>query len=243
MDLAGALSPAPYSGYARAVKKNYPDSVGYAHVYLYAPESQAVRLWLGYNDGIRVWLNGAPKYTDNADYRWDAYVEHDIVPDQTRVDLDLRAGWNRLLLKLSQDAEDEKPGVQWGTDNSWKFSAKIRDARGRTIRGENLLISLRNLHVTVSLAGSNTMNITWNQPALSGQNIETYTLDVATNENFTKLVKKDLDMGLVTSYTIKGLPEGKRLFFRVKPCGYDGRGPVVLWHEVDIVETKGQVNP
>ncbi|OHA61943.1 MAG: hypothetical protein A2109_00010 [Candidatus Wildermuthbacteria bacterium GWA1_49_26] len=138
VDLASALSPAPWSNYAERAKDNYPNSVGYAHVFINSPATQNAQLWLGYNDGIRVWLNGNLLYTDNADYQYDTKASDDIIPDQAKIAVTLNAGWNRLLLKVNQDADDDLLD-SWPPDNMWKFSVKLAaDALGNLVQGLTL---------------------------------------------------------------------------------------------------------
>lgn len=140
VDFASALSPAPYSGYAGKVKDNYKNSIGYAHVYINSPVAQSVQLWLGYNDGLRAWLNGSLVHSDNANYLYDSKKGNDMVPDQAKITINLNAGWNRLLLKISQDTNDIVSGGHWNTPDSWKFSGRVVNASGNPVN--NLTYSL-----------------------------------------------------------------------------------------------------
>lgn len=69
----------------------------FARVHAYAPT--ACELWLGYDDGARVWLNGRSVYSDD---------DHEGAwqPDIVKLDVNLLAGENRLMVKISQ-REDE----------------------------------------------------------------------------------------------------------------------------------------
>jgi len=140
VDFASALSPAPYSGYAGKVKDNYKNSIGYAHLYINSPVGQSAALWLGYNDGLRAWLNGSLVHSDNANYLYDSKTGNDMVPDQAKININLNPGWNRLLLKISQDSNDIVNGGHWNTPHSWKFSARVVDASGNPVN--NLTYSL-----------------------------------------------------------------------------------------------------
>jgi len=70
--------------------------VVYALAYVYAPKATATSLLAGSDDGIRVWLNDALVHSNPA-YRG-AY------PDEDRVAVNLKAGWNKVLVKVLQGA-------------------------------------------------------------------------------------------------------------------------------------------
>jgi hypothetical protein len=76
-----------YSNYA-----NY--GACYAFVRVYAETSTACQLWMGYDDGARVWLNGDEVLYDNR------YGVFDV--DMTKFDVTLQSGENRLLIKISE---------------------------------------------------------------------------------------------------------------------------------------------
>jgi hypothetical protein len=66
----------------------------YAFARIHADAAKSCQLWLGYDDGIRVWLNGQVVAFDNR------YGEYQ--PDMTRVNVNLAVGENRLLVKVSE---------------------------------------------------------------------------------------------------------------------------------------------
>ena len=66
----------------------------YAFVRVYCPSNTACQLWMGYDDGARVWLNGQVVLYDN---RYGEYT-----PDMKKVNVNLQAGENRLLVKISE---------------------------------------------------------------------------------------------------------------------------------------------
>ncbi len=68
--------------------------VTYAFVRVLASETTPCELWLGYDDGVRAWLNGQVVAYDN---RYGDYV-----PDMTKVPVTLNPGENRLLVKVSE---------------------------------------------------------------------------------------------------------------------------------------------
>ncbi len=73
---------------------NQDDITDYVLAYVHSPEAQSAELLLGSNDGVRVWLNRT--------------LVHEIaavrlaVPDSDKVKVKLQAGWNQLLIKVSQ---------------------------------------------------------------------------------------------------------------------------------------------
>ena len=66
----------------------------YAAATVNAPDRCDCQLWLGYDDGAKVWLNGAVVHSDN---RYGGYE-----PDMEKVNVTLNAGANRLLVKITQ---------------------------------------------------------------------------------------------------------------------------------------------
>ncbi len=95
--------------------------VQYARTFVYAPQTQEVRLWLGYNDCGRLWLNGRPLTTGHyyACAKWDDANR----PYMLAVPGELRRGWNCLAVKI------ERGGGDWG------FSLHIVDFDNNTIDG------------------------------------------------------------------------------------------------------------
>lgn len=72
------------------------ESVAYAHVYVYSPDSRLVNIWLGADDGLKVWMNG------NQVCVHDYYVGYKSYVHATY----LQEGWNRMLCKVSQEGGD-----------------------------------------------------------------------------------------------------------------------------------------
>ena len=69
--------------------------VVYALTYIYSPKDQTLPLLLGTDDGVKVFLN-------------DKEIHRNLtirvsMPDQDRVPLELKKGWNRLLLKIENN--------------------------------------------------------------------------------------------------------------------------------------------
>jgi len=97
----------------------YPSSAGnnyrtiYAHAYVYSPSAQNVYLSMGSDDGIRAWVNGI--------LVWSNDVTRGHTFNQDRVQVNLNAGWNRLLIKVKN-----------GT-GGFAFSARFTDAAGNPV--------------------------------------------------------------------------------------------------------------
>ncbi|MEW6250523.1 MAG: hypothetical protein AB1716_07735 [Planctomycetota bacterium] len=80
--------------------KRPTEACAYAHIYVRSPAARQARLRLGSDDGLKVWLNGASVLTRDVYQSWTA--------DQFIVTVNLAAGWNRLLCKVSQGGGDYK---------------------------------------------------------------------------------------------------------------------------------------
>jgi len=87
VNLAGILTP-------------NEQAVAYGLAYVFSPEERQTHLLLGSDDGVRIWLNEELIHTNPA-YRG-AY------PDQDKIPVILKKGWNRLLVKVLQG------GGGWG---------------------------------------------------------------------------------------------------------------------------------
>lgn len=75
--------------------KPYEFIVVYAVTYVYSPEEQTVPLMLGSDDGSKVFLN------DKQIYRFlDVRI---AAPDQDKIDLHLKKGWNKLMVKAENN--------------------------------------------------------------------------------------------------------------------------------------------
>jgi len=73
----------------------YEMVVVYALTYIYAPRATTVPLVLGSDDGAKVFLNGKEAHRFLA--------LRVAAPDQDRIPLELREGWNALLLKIENN--------------------------------------------------------------------------------------------------------------------------------------------
>jgi hypothetical protein len=69
--------------------------VAYAFTYVWSAENQSLPLLLGSDDGVKVFLNGEEVYR--------LLTIRGAEPDQDKIPLRLKKGWNRLLLKIENN--------------------------------------------------------------------------------------------------------------------------------------------
>jgi hypothetical protein len=89
--------------------------VAYARAWVWSQQEQPVRLELGSDDGIKVWLNNKQVYALNA--------ARPLQPGSEKVDLTLHSGWNLLLLKITQN------------NQGWEFCARFLKPDGSHLDG------------------------------------------------------------------------------------------------------------
>jgi HEAT repeat protein len=89
--------------------------VAYARTYVYSEKAQPARIEFGTDDGNKLWLNGKLVHQVN---RGGAANPGDFKPK-----VDLRQGWNALLLKVIQDT------------GPWEFCLRIRNPAGEKLDG------------------------------------------------------------------------------------------------------------
>jgi hypothetical protein len=101
------------SGYMRLENRIKPNeqAIVYGLVYVFAPEETDTFLLLGSDDGVRVWINGRLIHS-NAAYRAAS-------PDEDKVPVHLKQGWNACLLKDIQGA------------GGWGFFLRFADPEGK----------------------------------------------------------------------------------------------------------------
>ncbi|MBN1916894.1 MAG: hypothetical protein JW889_03205 [Verrucomicrobia bacterium] len=98
--------------------------VAYAHVYVKAERTEEVVLWLGSDDGVKVYLNGLLVHRNR--------IDRGVVKDQDRVPVLLKRGWNRLLIKVDQG------------EGGWGFSARFSTTDGQAVAGLMTALELPN---------------------------------------------------------------------------------------------------
>ena len=81
------------------------NAVVYAFTTIHSSSSRLITLFLGSDDGIKVWINGKVVFQENR--------LRVLKQDENRVQVNLREGVNALLLKITQDK------------GPWGFSCRI----------------------------------------------------------------------------------------------------------------------
>jgi hypothetical protein len=89
--------------------------VAYARTWIHADQEQRARLELGSDDGNKVWLNGQLVHANN--------TARPLTPGSDKAEVTLKAGWNPLLLKITQN------------DSAWEFCARFLKLDGSHLDG------------------------------------------------------------------------------------------------------------
>ncbi len=89
--------------------------VAYLRSWVWAPDHTAVRLEVGSDDGVRVWLNNSVVLEQN--------VNRGLARGQDIVNVRFRPGWNRLLLKVTQGS------------GFWSACVRVRTPQGGRVPG------------------------------------------------------------------------------------------------------------
>ena len=87
----------------------------YVRTRVWSAADKDVRLELGSDDAIKVWLSGKPVHAN--------YVSRGIAPRQDIVKVKLRKGWNDLMLKVVDH------------EGGWAFCCRLRDPDGAALDG------------------------------------------------------------------------------------------------------------
>lgn len=100
------------SGYVRLNPHVQPSDwvAVYGESFLFSPESRKGALLLGADDAHELWLNG-----EKVSERQGRNISH---PDDLEIPVELRAGWNHVLLKVAD------------LDGGWGFHLRAADPRG-----------------------------------------------------------------------------------------------------------------
>ncbi len=101
-----------------AVLGNPGNCAGFLRTKLWSPKAQRARLEIGSDDGVKVWLNGKVVH--------DKDVPRSFTLNEDKVPVDLKAGWNELLVKV----------VQGG--GGWCVAVRVCAADGRKLEGLRL---------------------------------------------------------------------------------------------------------
>jgi hypothetical protein len=162
-----------------------PDKcVGYSRTFIYSPETQEVRIWVGYNDTANFWLNGR-KICSGRYYacaKWeDANYPHEFALSGV-----LQKGWNVLAAKI------ERGGGGWG------FGAHITDFDNQRVPG---------LTFAASPPAGSTIAL-YTSPAIGNK----YSWDDVKDDYLEKLPQFDEEaLSIITG--IKGLTLESNVFF------------------------------
>lgn len=97
------------------------DSTGYGYTEFESDAARPAELRLGCKNGWKIWFNGRLLFGRD-EYHRGAEM------DQYRLPVELKAGRNTLLVKLTQNEEKEEWTVEW------EFQLRITDPTGRVIR-------------------------------------------------------------------------------------------------------------
>ena len=89
--------------------------VAYARTWVHCDQQQPARLELGTDDGVKVWFNSSVVHTNN--------TFRGLQPGSDKVNVTLKAGWNPLLLKVTQ------------LNQGWAFCARFRKPDGTHLDG------------------------------------------------------------------------------------------------------------
>jgi hypothetical protein len=119
-DVAWSLMPAgtnPAKPWLLDLLSLYPGNSRAAYIYtwVHSTTQQNARIELGTDDGVKVWLNGDIVHVND--------VGRAAIPGSDKVDIQLQKGWNKFMLKITQDT------------SPWEFCVKLRDSDGSKLEG------------------------------------------------------------------------------------------------------------
>jgi hypothetical protein len=113
------------------------NQLAYAHTYLYSPRGGKARVVVDHGEGLVAWLNGKQVYRATqrtmglSFYTFLSRIElNHLDQSSPRFDVELKAGWNRFLLKLSSPS---RPGFK-----DMRCSLRIIDAPGVRYESKNV---------------------------------------------------------------------------------------------------------
>ncbi|HOI44513.1 MAG TPA: DUF2961 domain-containing protein [Candidatus Aminicenantes bacterium] len=108
-EIAWKSAQAEGSGFVRLAQYIQPSErvVAYGLVYVHSPDDRETQILLGSDDGVRLWVNDTLVHS-NA-------VTRSASPDQDRIAVALKTGWNKLLIKVLQGA------------GGWGFYLRVAD--------------------------------------------------------------------------------------------------------------------
>ncbi|MDP2637805.1 MAG: fibronectin type III domain-containing protein [Candidatus Levybacteria bacterium] len=217
------VSDAPFSGHATREPIN---SVGYAATYVYSPFSTTATLKFGSSYGAKVWLNDSPVH-EAIETRYNTFDTLKSTPieiDKYSLPINLKAGWNTLIIKTNQGSRQ---------NTSWLFSSKIGDANGN--KNPDLIFSTRDIKLKLTGTTDNSISVSWSHPDYHGTFISSYKVDVATDIGFKNIVKTDSLSRSSTSHTITELNLETEYFVRVRPYNDYEMAGATYWQHYDFL--------
>jgi len=96
---------------------------GYLKTSIWSPADQDVRLDIGSDDGVRVWINGKLVHSNNA--------TRPCTPGQDKVKTRLKKGWNAVLVKVTQGGGE------------WELSFRVAAPDGTALEGMKVSVEGR----------------------------------------------------------------------------------------------------
>lgn len=128
----------PWMNLAPAIGGFQRNRVVYAHAYLHAPRAGTVRAVVEHSYGLKVWLNGQPVYRAPTQAgvlsyytAMSRYELNHSQPASPCFELNLKPGWNRLLLKLSSA---NKEGYE-----QLRFCLRLMDPPSVSYKSKNIV--------------------------------------------------------------------------------------------------------
>jgi hypothetical protein len=119
------------------LKATYPEATKNAlailRSYVYSPKKQEVRLWLGADDNIRVWLND--RLVHKGVYWAVCNFQETKEKDQFATGLMLEKGWNRLMVQVTNAQHGEDWMIPGQRPDCWGFSVRVCDSQNREVPG------------------------------------------------------------------------------------------------------------
>ncbi len=107
-----ALNSLTFRGEVDFAAVQYPREqvLAYAAVFVHSPSAKPATLRVGVKETVKVWFNDRLAYASD--------LERRFAPDQFTVPVELREGWNKLLVKV---------GVETG---AWRLAVRLTDTAG-----------------------------------------------------------------------------------------------------------------
>jgi len=120
IDLMASYAAAPRNAFA------------FAKTYIYSPKQQKVRMWIGADDNIRMWLNGRPIH--KGVYWACALFTECREKDMTAKGVMLQKGWNELVVQVT-NAQHGSDWLGGSPADTWGFSVRVCDNQNREVPG------------------------------------------------------------------------------------------------------------